>query len=212
MKPGRVPEWTKGTDCKSVGESQSSVRIRPRPFQFRLNRYTATTVCGDGSADRTDASDTYRPVMTIVDGALGALLAVSQAEAQQPDFVIHVSVDGLRPDGITSQGTVDIANFYRMRAEGAFTDNARTDYDWTVTLPNHTSQLTGRGVAGATGHNWTSNSVPPFDLRLFDSRSVTPASPRGCAGRTSAAACWASGCPRCRTRRRRRRSTACRDR
>ncbi|MCY2929817.1 MAG: alkaline phosphatase family protein [Planctomycetota bacterium] len=53
-----------------------------------------------------------------------------------------------------------LPHFKKMQAEGAWTNNARCDYDISVTLPNHICQVTGRGVLGPAGHGWTSNGDP----------------------------------------------------
>lgn len=84
-----------------------------------------------------------------------ATLATQAIAPTQPtqnptvDRVIHFSIDGLRSDYVTPFLT---PNLLSMRRDGASTMNARTDPDVTKTLPNHTSQFTGRPVNGAQGH------------------------------------------------------------
>lgn len=79
-------------------------------------------------------------------------------------YVIHVSVDGLRADAVRRLGPGAAPHFWRLRIEGAFTENARTDYDYTVTLPDHACQLTSRAVLGPGGHGVTFNTDDPRTL------------------------------------------------
>jgi len=59
-----------------------------------------------------------------------------------------------------------LPTFRRLRELGAWTLDARTDYESTVTLPNHVSVVTGRPVTAVPGlpadthHGYTANGVP----------------------------------------------------
>jgi predicted AlkP superfamily pyrophosphatase or phosphodiesterase len=99
--------------------------------------------------------------------------------------VIHISVDGLRGDFI-QQRITDSPHLYPHFTElvrtGASTFNARTDYTHTVTLPNHTSMITGRPVLCPPGslypqaaqHGYVANSDPRPDETLHNSRGGDP--------------------------------------
>ncbi|MBP9855545.1 MAG: alkaline phosphatase family protein [Candidatus Omnitrophica bacterium] len=74
----------------------------------------------------------------------------------QVNHVVLVSLDGFKPDAI-SQFEKELPHFHRLMTEGSYTLNARTDVNYTVTIPNHTCMLTGRRVAGENGHRVTVN-------------------------------------------------------
>ena len=98
------------------------------------------------------------------------------------EHVIHVSIDGLPPQYM--QEAIDAGRaptLKRLQDEGAWTANARTDFTHTVTLPNHTSMITGRpvlqpeGMPESTHHGWTDNDVPPRGATLHNTGN--PAAP-----------------------------------
>lgn len=103
-----------------------------------------------------------RAVVTIAAvGLFAPLILASGAE-----YVVHISVDGLNVN--IMQSLVDAGqapNFNRFEDEGAWTINARTDYTHTVTLPNHTTMITGRPTLAPAGlpqvafHNWMENKA-----------------------------------------------------
>ncbi|MEX0642337.1 MAG: alkaline phosphatase family protein [Pirellulales bacterium] len=91
------------------------------------------------------------------------------------EHVIHISVDGLNAQML--QDAIDAGDaptFKRLRDEGAWTNNSRTDFTHTVTLPNHTSMITSRPVLRPKGmkktvyHNWTLNDVPQRNTTLHN--------------------------------------------
>ena len=81
------------------------------------------------------------------------------------DSVLAISIDGLNPTALRKLGRDGTPALHQLMRQGASTLNARTEYEQTVTLPNHTGMVTGRRIDAATGgHGVTWNddrTVPP---------------------------------------------------
>jgi hypothetical protein len=108
--------------------------------------------------------------------ALAGAASLLVQPASAAEYVIHISVDGLNPQWM--QQVIDAGKaptFQRLQNEGAWTANARTDYSHTITLPNHTSMITGRPVLQPGGmpvevaHGWVDNDVPQRGSTLHNS-------------------------------------------
>lgn len=96
---------------------------------------------------------------------------ISNRARAQTTHVIHVTVDGLRGDILPSLMDTEpgeFPNLGRLRSEGAFTFNARSDFTHTQTIPTHGSILSGRPVTqpalqpSTVPHGYTRNG-PAFD-------------------------------------------------
>ena len=119
-------------------------------------------------ASRCDAPFVGRMLLGVLAAiAIGAITIPAHA-AGDAQYVIQISVDGAAANFLQYQINDDqLPNFKRFHTEGAWTHNARTDFDYTVTLPNHTCMITGRPVYDKTGsqaaypgHLWVHNGEP----------------------------------------------------
>ena len=109
-------------------------------------------------------------------------LLIASTAGAQVEYVIHVSVDGLGgplfKTWMDTDTNGDFPNFKRLIDEGATTFNARTDFAYTNTLPNHTSMLTGRpvlmpaGQPNTTHHGYIVNTDPTPTATLHNSGNV----------------------------------------
>lgn len=103
--------------------------------------------------------------------ALLACVSLLAAPGQDPKpprvfrNAVLVSVDGLRSDALKAVPAGELPAFARMM-QGASTLNARTDPEFTITLPNHTAMFTGRFTHGGEGHAWVANDDPPRGATL----------------------------------------------
>ena len=113
-----------------------------------LTAALAATVLGLGAGAATPAT---AHVDAPVDVQSAARVAVPGPEASPVTQVVVISLDGLAPRALTRLGPTGTPVLHQMMSEGAYTLNARTAYELTVTLPNHTSMITGRRIAVADG-------------------------------------------------------------
>ena len=103
--------------------------------------------------------------------------ALSAAGFPTVQHVIFISCDGLRGDyldALITNRPTSFPNFKRLKEEGVYTFQARTDYDFTETIPDHSCMLTGRpvndpvGQPAGTGHGFIYNT----GLQVTDATST----------------------------------------
>jgi Type I phosphodiesterase / nucleotide pyrophosphatase len=89
-----------------------------------------------------------KPLLTLATAAF--IMGPSTAPAKI-QYVLHITCDGLRADALKTAmdspaNAAAYPGFRRLLAEGAGTFNARCDFDYSETIPNHTGVVTGRPV------------------------------------------------------------------
>lgn len=91
-------------------------------------------------------------------GVAAEPVAAGSAPEPAASRVLAVSVDGLTPAALRELGREKAPHLVRLVHKGAGTMNARSQVELTVTLPNHTSMVTGRRIdADHNGHGVTWN-------------------------------------------------------
>ena len=145
-----------------------------KPFStFRLLRRTVSAVAFAILLDAIRKSArTHRARKALLPLLLLALPATAQDFGKR---VIIISVDGLRPDVIEAFDPSLLPAFDRLRTEGASTLNARSDPQFSITMPNHASMMTAR-VQGASSHGWAYNDDAGADRTIHENKTEYVAS------------------------------------
>lgn len=82
--------------------------------------------------------------------------------------VVAISMDGFNPRALARTGVQGTPVLHRFIRQGASTLNARTEVEMTITLPNHTSMVTGRRIEAAQGGHgvtWNDDRIVPATVQ-----------------------------------------------
>jgi hypothetical protein len=133
----------------------------------RSLRRTLTTTLAAAVATLTASACAAVPAPD--DPPLGRAGAERAWETPGPvDSVLAISIDGLNPTALKKLGRSGTPHLHAFIRAGASTLNARTEYELTVTLPNHTGMVTGRRVDarfGGHGVTWNDDRRRPSTVQ-----------------------------------------------
>ncbi len=146
-------EWTRATD----DNADAFIIRRSRnggPFGWTGRILPPDTTFTQTSLSSSSTYD-YRVETRSSDNAFSDPTPCTTPQSEgSAERVLHISIDGLRSDYVNDQITPTL---WGLVTSGASTLNARTDFNATITLPNHTGQLTSRRQLGPDGFNVLTN-------------------------------------------------------
>ena len=136
---------------------------RRRPLVLATAVTAFALVAGAACANGADRGPTVALTSASVPASAGTPVS-GRSPVPVPTSVLTVSLDGLNPKALKVLGRAGTPTLHRLIDEGASTLNARTQYEMTVTLPNHTGMVTGRRVTAAKGGHgvtWNDDRLSP---------------------------------------------------
>jgi hypothetical protein len=161
----------------------------PYTVSFRTNGVLAATLGSPPFSTNLGvlAPGTYAISAHITDSSLPAqqieitnTITFLSLPVARATHAVQISLDGLGAkylEFFLTNAPQQFPNFVRLTTEGAFTLNARCDFDVSETVPNHATMFTGRPVmqpAGqpATAHHGYNNNFPGSGDTLHISGNV----------------------------------------
>ncbi len=152
-----------------VATNVSGVGAGPYLFTFPPPPTGAVAVAWAAGHGITDVSPNANPFLG---GAWGYLLDPSLSVEYTVNHVVQMSLDGCAAVHLqfyVTNAPAQFPNFVRLIKEGAWTMNARCDYEYSETVPNHATMFMARpvlqpaGAANTVHHGYNNNFPTPAE-------------------------------------------------